>query len=62
MPKDLQALADYMRQNYSDAGEWWESQGRPELQNESLPDDLLDDLLDDFKQMAGVETAGTDTT
>ncbi|WP_297185298.1 type IV conjugative transfer system coupling protein TraD [uncultured Porticoccus sp.] len=58
MPKDLQALAGYMRQHYSDAGEWWENQGNPELQNESLPDDLLDG----FKQMTGAETAGTDTT
>jgi conjugative coupling factor TraD (TOL family) len=58
MPKDLQTLAAYMRQHYSDAGEWWENQGRPELQNESLPDDLLDD----FKQMTGAETAGTGTT
>ena len=55
MPKDLQALAGYMRQHYSDAGEWWENQGNPELQNESLPDDLLDG----FKQMTGAETAGT---
>jgi len=44
MPKDLQTLAGYMRQHYSEAGDWWESQGRPEPQNESLPDDLLDDV------------------
>ena len=48
MPKDLQELAGYMRQHYVEAGEWWESQGLPSLQNEALPDDLLDD----FKRMA----------
>jgi len=58
MPKDLQALASYMRQHYSEAGEWWESQGRPELQNENLPDDLLDKV----EQRTSAETAGTDTT
>lgn len=52
MPEDLQALADYMRQHYLDAGEWWESQGRPALQSEGLPDDLLDD----FRQMTTAET------
>ena len=52
MPKDLQALAGYMRQHYLDAGEWWENQGKPALQTESLPDDLLDD----FRQMATAET------
>ena len=48
MPADLQALAGYMRQHYVEAGEWWESQGLPSLQNDTLPDDLLDD----FKRMA----------
>ena len=41
-----------MRQHYLDAGEWWENQGKPALQTESLPDDLLDD----FRQMATAET------
>ena len=28
MPKDLRDLADYMRQHYVDAGDWWGSEGR----------------------------------
>lgn len=51
MPKDLQELAGYMRQHYVDAGEWWENQGAPSLQDKALPDDLLDD----FKQMTAVD-------
>ena len=58
MPKDLQALAEYMRQHYLDAGEWWESQGRPLLQSEGLPDDLLDD----FRQMTTAETNGAEAS
>ncbi len=44
MPKDLQQLAGYMRQHYVEAGDWWENQGLPGLQDEPLPDDLLDDF------------------
>lgn len=42
MPRDLQQLAGYMRQHYVEAGDWWENQGLPGLQDEPLPDDLLD--------------------
>ncbi|HHK4639897.1 type IV conjugative transfer system coupling protein TraD [Pseudomonas aeruginosa] len=42
MPKDLQQLAGYMRQHYVAAGDWWENQRLPGLQDEPLPDDLLD--------------------
>ncbi|MFY3306301.1 type IV conjugative transfer system coupling protein TraD [Achromobacter ruhlandii] len=49
MPKDLQELAGYMRQHYVEAGDWWENQGLPSLQDTALPADLVDD----FKQMAG---------
>lgn len=42
MPKDLQQLASYMRQHYVEAGDWWENQGLPGLQDEPLPEDLLD--------------------
>ena len=48
MPQDLQELAGYMRQHYVEAGDWWENQGMPGLQDSTLPTDLLDD----FKQMA----------
>lgn len=44
MPRDLQQLAGYMRQHYVEAGDWWENQGLPGLQDEPLPDDLLDDF------------------
>jgi len=44
MPKDLQQLAGYMRQHYAEAGEWWESPGLPNLQEEdALPKDLVED-------------------
>ncbi|MEB3081592.1 type IV conjugative transfer system coupling protein TraD [Pseudomonas aeruginosa] len=42
MPEDLQQLAGYMRQHYTEAGDWWQSQGLPSLQDGPLPDDLLD--------------------
>jgi len=51
--KDLQELAGYMRQHYVEAGDWWENQGIPGLQDKALPDDLVDD----FKQMAAAEEA-----
>ncbi|VFR55589.1 Type IV secretory pathway, VirD4 components [plant metagenome] len=43
MPADLQQLAGYMRQSYSDATHWWEFTSSPALQDAALPDDLLDD-------------------
>ena len=52
MPKDLQELAGYMRQHYVEAGDWWENQGLPGLQDSALPADLVDD----FKRMVA-ETA-----
>ncbi len=42
MPSDLQQLAEYMRQSYTETGQWWENQGVPGLQEQSLPDTLLD--------------------
>ncbi|MFG1304677.1 type IV conjugative transfer system coupling protein TraD [Xanthobacter autotrophicus] len=54
MPRDLQQLADYMRQHYVEAGDWWESQGLPGLQDEPLPPDLLDG----FRHIAGAKPAG----
>ena len=44
IPKDLQQLAGYMRQSYTDATQWWEFTSSPALQNADLPDDLLDEL------------------
>ena len=44
MPEDLQQLAGYMRQSYTESGQWWENLGAPGLQEKALPDDLLDDL------------------
>ncbi|CRR59936.1 conjugative coupling factor TraD, PFGI-1 class [Pseudomonas aeruginosa] len=43
MPADLQQLAGYMRQSYSEATQWWEFTSAPALQDAALPDDLLDD-------------------
>ena len=43
MPADLQQLAGYMRQSYSEATQWWEFTSSSALQDAALPDDLLDD-------------------
>lgn len=42
IPADLQELAGYMRQHYAEAGEWWNGQELPGLQEGQLPDDLLE--------------------
>ena len=42
MPDDLQQLAGYMRLHYAEAGDWWDNQGLPSLQDQPLPDDLVD--------------------
>jgi hypothetical protein len=51
MPKDLQQLAGYMRQHYTEASEWWDNHSLSSLQDEPLPDDLLDD----FRQLSATE-------
>ena len=43
MPKDLQQLAGYMRQSYTESSQWWENIGSPALQERPLPDELLAD-------------------
>jgi len=57
MPEDLQQLAGYMRQHYTEAGDWWEGQGLPGLQNQPLPDDLLDG----FRHLAAAEAETSET-
>jgi hypothetical protein len=51
IPEDLQQLADYMRQRYTETGQWWQNLGSPNLheqvKEQPLPDDLLDDLIND---------------
>jgi conjugative coupling factor TraD (SXT/TOL subfamily) len=42
LPKDLQALAAYMRQHYVEAGEWWKAHV-PARDDTGLPHDLLED-------------------
>ena len=44
MPRDLQQLAGYMRQSYTDATQWWVFTSSPALQDAALPDDLLDEV------------------
>ncbi|TCL02192.1 type IV conjugative transfer system coupling protein TraD [Sodalis ligni] len=51
MPKDLQELAGYMRQRYVEAGDWWDHQAGPQLQNTELPADLAEGSL----QMANAD-------
>ena len=48
-------LAGYMRQHYVEAGDWWDNNGLPGLQDQALPDDLLAD----FKQMASADEGAT---
>ncbi|QRK81804.1 type IV conjugative transfer system coupling protein TraD [Pseudomonas granadensis] len=45
MPKDLQAMAGYMRKRYVPSEEWWDSVSDQD-QSASLPPDMLDDDLD----------------
>ncbi|MBF8164618.1 type IV conjugative transfer system coupling protein TraD [Pseudomonas mendocina] len=53
LPEDLQQLAGYMRQHYAEAGDWWDNQGLPGLQDQPLPDDLLDG----FRHLADPDAA-----
>ncbi|MEQ9996621.1 MULTISPECIES: type IV conjugative transfer system coupling protein TraD [Pectobacterium] len=46
MPTDLQQLAGYMRQSYTDTGQWWQNQGSPTLQEQALPPELFDEDAD----------------
>jgi conjugative coupling factor TraD (TOL family) len=43
LPKDLQAIAEHMRQSYVDRSEWWGTMGTTGPRTDALPDDLLDD-------------------
>src|SRR3546814_20235319 len=45
MPQDLQQLAQYMLQSYTEAGQWWENKVLPVLQEQALPDTPLDDVF-----------------
>lgn len=57
MPADLQQLAGYMRQSYSEATQWWEFTISATLQDAALPDDLLDDAA---PAAPGAVTTGAD--
>ena len=41
MPRDLRALADNMRQRYTDAPDWWRGPSQAHNEDRPLPDDLL---------------------
>ncbi|HCE6397587.1 TPA: type IV conjugative transfer system coupling protein TraD [Pseudomonas aeruginosa] len=56
MPENLQQLAGHMRQHYAEAGDWWENQGIPGLQDRPLPDDLLDG----FRHLAATEASNSE--
>jgi conjugative coupling factor TraD (TOL family) len=56
LPDDLQQLAGCMRQHYAEAGDWWENQGLPGLQDQPLPDDQLDG----FRHLGDPDTAVDD--
>ncbi|ATE58739.1 type IV conjugative transfer system coupling protein TraD [Thauera sinica] len=53
MPEDLRQLAGYMRQHYTESGDWWTGHSPPDLQDAPLPDDLLEGI-----HLADTETAG----
>jgi len=44
MPKDLQTLATYMRQRYTEAGEWWDAKGHPPAPENELPEDVIEEI------------------
>lgn len=44
MPTDLQALADQMRQRYTQMDDWWVGQATSGALDTPLPEDLLDDF------------------
>jgi len=46
MPRDLQQLAGYMRQSYTETGQWWDGAASPGLQENPLPADLVDDVTE----------------
>ena len=52
MPKDLQALAGYMRKNYLDGGDWWNGSGFASPIANTLPDDLELDQADVAQSVA----------
>lgn len=43
IPKNIQMLADYMRQHYTESGQWWLNNTAAISTNEELPSDLLED-------------------
>lgn len=43
MPEDLQQLTGYMRQRYTESGDWWKGYSTPGFQEGPLPPDLLDE-------------------
>ena len=43
IPKNIQKLAEYMRQNYTDSGQWWIANHTSIPVNEQLPPDLQND-------------------
>jgi len=42
LPKDLQALASYMREHYVEADDWWTRADQPNRFSADLPPDLID--------------------
>lgn len=45
IPQNIQKLADYMRQNYGEAGQWWMNSSSPLPSNDELPKDLFDENM-----------------
>ncbi|PMR78727.1 type IV conjugative transfer system coupling protein TraD [Billgrantia endophytica] len=53
MPRDLQEMAATMRRHSIEAGDWWNNQALPGLQDAPLPDDLIDG----FRHLVGTATS-----
>lgn len=58
IPKNIQTLAEYMRNQYVECGVWWENQIIPALHAQNLPADLVND----FKHLSESGTQLPDET
>lgn len=60
MPPDLQTLASYMRQQYVDSSEWWQSPHQTTTPSDARRDALPGDLVEDITATEGTNVGGAD--
>lgn len=59
IPQNIQKLADYMRQNYAESGQWWMSSYSPLPVQEELPPDLLADMESEHTKSVDIDETTT---